>query len=157
MNSKLCKIFRGQAGGYKNQTSTPGTMPFPGVMPRGYRFPVVSRISVNGRPRGCNDRNKRVTVERIVNSGLFSRTGNFYSADPVWKLAWYPKLGPDGKTVDVVIEGQGEGEWGQAFEVMPVSKPGRLNKDQPKGMYRALKRLERKVGLVNIVKGGTVG
>jgi hypothetical protein len=154
MNAKRAKALRAAAK-YRNQTATPGTMPFPGIMPRGYRFPVVNRITklvrvfsrIKGQPR------KFIEVQRIENSGAFSRLGNFYSAEPVWKMAWYPKLDENGKPVGIVVEGQGAGEWGQAFEIMPVSKPGRLNAKQPKGIYRELKRLERKVGLANIIKG----
>lgn len=133
MNAKRCKALRAAAG-YRNQTATPGTMPFPGIMPHGYQFPVLSRIKktirVFSRARG--EPRKFVEVDRIANSGTWVRNGNFYSAEPVFMMS------KDGTP---------------AFQIMPVSKPGRLNKDQPKGLYRALKKLERKAGLSNIVKG----
>lgn len=133
MNAKRCKALRAAAQ-YRNQTATPGTMPFPGIMPRGYQFPVLSRIVKEVRVfnRTPNQPRKFVEVKRITNSGTFVRNGNFYSAEPVFMM------NKDGTP---------------AMQIMPVSKPGRLNAEQPKGLYRALKRLERKAGLSNIVKG----
>lgn len=133
MNAKRAKSLRAAAG-YRNQTATPGTMPFPGIMPRGYQFPVLSREPkkvrvlnrVKGKPR------KYIEVQRIVNSGTFARNGDRWLAEPVFMR------NKDGTP---------------AIQIMPVSKPGRLNAQQPKGIYRELKRLERLIGLANIVKG----
>lgn len=152
MNQKRAKSLR-SAAGYRNQSATPGTMPFPGISKTGRRFPVIetrtAKVKEWSRKLG---KYILVTKERIINAGTFSRTGNFYSADPVWKMQWYPKLDAEGKPVSLgpegkVIDGMGEGEWGEAFGIMPTSLPGRLNGKEPKGLYRALKRLDRKVGI----------
>lgn len=130
-------------------------MPFPGINKVGRQFPIVETHKAK-----VKEWSRKlamyifVTKDRIVNAGTFSRVGNFYSADPVWKMQWYPKLDKDGKPLSLingeVVPGQGEGEWGQAYGIMPTSLPGRLNGKEPKGLYRALKRLDRKVGIDSV-------
>lgn len=127
-------------------------MPFPGISKKGRQFPIIETRRVKVKEWS---RKLRLYIfvdrERIVNAGTFSRTGNYYSADPVWKMQWFPKLDKEGKPISTVdgkvVDGIGEGEWGPAFAIMPTSLPARLNAKQPKGIYRALKRIDRKVGI----------
>ena len=134
MNAKKAKLLR-KAAGYRNQTATPGTIPFPGIMPRGFMMPQPTKRTVTAKTWNPATRKyEHAPAIRIVNSGAWSRRGKFYMAEPVYDMT----IDENGKPVP-------------KFDVMPTTKPGRLNDKQPKGLYRALKRIESKFGLHGLV------
>lgn len=79
---------------------------------------------------------KRNENGHVWASNRFVFTGRWWQHDvsPVWNV------GEDGKTTP-------------AFELVPTTKPFRIETDQPRGQYRALKRLNKRVGLANIAAG----
>lgn len=137
MNEKRAKALR-EAAQYRNQSKTPGTMPFPGIFPRGYRLPAVERrtkkVRIFNRTPGQPRKYREVTS--IVHSGRIQRVGKFWIPIPVVPM----------------IQDKKTGQMIQKFEIMPVSKPGRLNEKEPKGIYRKLKRLDRKFNIKLLVE-----
>jgi len=77
-------------------------------------------------------------VERNPNGKIKTSTRKVFTGR-WWQNDVYPKRDAEGK---------------MATDVVPTSKPGRHEMDTPRGKYRALKKLERTVGLDNIVKSG---
>ena len=140
MNAKLAKTLRAAAG-YKNQSSTPGTMPFPGISRKMVRHPVyLSHVVERSEyvPAG-GGRWKKILrkVKRMVHSSFEKPTLKMVSDVNV----------PGGFRPDEML--------------VPVTNPGRLDERQPKGIYRALKSLAKRGTLQQtaeaiIAAGGTV-
>lgn len=117
MNDKLAKMLRGHAQ-YRNQSKTPAAMPFPGVA-RLYTHPVyqtreVVKSAYAILPLLAKPTKVFTTVRRFV-------------------------LDQRGRPIPEMTD-----EKTPKTELVPVSKPARLDPASAKGKYRALKRLARK-------------
>lgn len=144
MNDKLAKMLR-HAAGYRNQSATPGTMPFPGVA-RFYRQPVAStRLTVKTCYVFMVD--KYYKVQTKVLKLVVDRWGKAIMEMERCPPGSVPILHPiTGKEI-----GRNKEEIVRLKETLvPASKPGRLNATQPKGIYRALKRMVRKGVLIDV-------
>lgn len=143
MNEKKAKRLRREAG-YHNQSSTPGTMPFPGVK-RFYAHPsypmhAVTKTSyepcwlVEEGRWGIYKARRQVTKVKLNARG---------KAEP--QLEYIPEhIDPETATVTA--------EYIRPKTAMvPVTKPAVLNDREPKGIYRGLKRIEKRWGLDNFV------
>lgn len=126
MNSKTAKLLR-KAAGYRNQTATPGTMPFPGVA-RGYKHPVYATRTAR-------------------KSSYIYHVGEWLKVfTDVTRMVHNHREKP-------VLEMEVRDGVPQPKEALiAVSKPGMLNPQQPKGVYRGLKRIERRVGLLRLAR-----
>jgi hypothetical protein len=132
MNLKKAKMLRHVAG-YRNQSATPGTMPFPGVA-RMYKVPVYSKRTYTRRDG--------TEVTKMVLAGN----------KPVMEMDIIPpgreptEFDDDGKptayNTETIIRPK--------YELLPVSKPGRLDSKQPKGVYRQLKKMFKRGTLQQI-------
>lgn len=126
MNLKKAKMLRGIAG-YRNQTATPGTMPFPGVA-RAYRHPVYATRTYKRRDG--------TTVTHMV----------IHNGKPVLEMETFAagklpvEFDADGKPTAFNTEPVTRVK----EELVPVTKPAKLDPKCPKGVYRSLKRLHRK-------------
>lgn len=140
--------------GYRNQSATPGVIPFPGVA-RFYRHPVMSR-----RPAVRTSYTRLplmlgvTKVETKLMSLVVDRKGNGIPMvemrprlEPVLDEHGAPKLKPDGSPEMTVVlgkNGQPLTDMHTKEEMVPVPKPARLDPKCPKGVYRVLKKLARK-------------
>lgn len=146
MNQKLARTLR-QAAGYRNQSATPGTMDFPGVA-RMYTHPVVmTRQAIRKCYVYMVDKWHKIETE--VTAVVTDRFGKGVIA-----MEWCAPGTVETKWEEVQQEGGGISKRAIAWnkygfarprtQLVPVSKSGRLNPTEPKGIYRALKRLWRK-------------
>jgi hypothetical protein len=152
MNDKQAKLLR-KAAGYRNQSATPGIIPFPGIA-RFYLHPVVSK-----RPA------VRTSYVRLpLDSALTKVKTKVYSVvqfrrnQPVWEMemtpVFEPTLDEHGQQVydsngqpathPVLRDGQPVMQPRIKQAQIPVTKPARLDPRCPKGVYRSLKRLARR-------------
>jgi len=135
MNLIRAKILRGAAG-YKNQSKTPGKMQFPGVA-RFYKH--ISYL-------------KQQVVETQYVPARNVET---------WEIFWFKlhtvkqTLVRDryGRPIPIMQEesefinietGKRTPQIEPAYDLVPVTKPARLDPQCAKGVYRALKRMARK-------------
>lgn len=122
MNDKLAKMLRHHAQ-YRNQSATPATMPFPGVA-RMYSVPVYqTRERVKPSYAILPLLAKPIKVFTTLRRMILDHKGR-----PIPEMDVNPTTGA--KT--------------PRTELVPVSKPARLDPTSAKGKYRALKRLARK-------------
>jgi hypothetical protein len=125
VNAKLAKSLRATAG-YRNQSATPGTMPFPGVA-RLYTHPVYMTHQTRKSSFA-----KLPMIEKVTKVfTTLTRLKHNHVEKPILEVVTDPKTGLTTPKTTLV----------------PVSKPARLNAAEPKGVYRGLKRLARK-GLI---------
>lgn len=135
MNGKQAKALR-RAAGYRNQAATPGVMDFPGVA----RFVKHPKFE---------------THEAIKTSYVFlpGEAKPTKVQTPVQRLT----LGRDHKPVALIEENPDYGkiipgteglidaeQFRPAFDLVPNSKPGRLRTNEPKSVYRMLKKLAKR-------------
>lgn len=130
MNDKLAKSLR-HAAGYRQQSATPGVIPFPGVA-RLYSHPVYTTRSTKKssyvKLPGMEKTTKVfTTLTRFVLDGR---------GKPIMEMN--PK--PDPKT----------GMFLPKTELVPVAKPVRLDPQCPKGLYRALKKFAKQNTLLGL-------
>jgi len=126
VNAKTAKELR-KAAGYVNQSSTPGTMPFPGIA-RMYSHPVYqTRDSFHTTYEKRGGRWVRVYHKRKA-MAVIGRVGQQEIVLPALEEKVYPKNGAT--------------YYGPVTELVPVSKPARL-KNCAKAVYRDLKRMLR--------------
>jgi hypothetical protein len=159
MNAKLAKMLRGGAQ-YRNQSATPGGMPFPGVA-RLYQHPVfetryVIKSSYVHLPLMDKPTKVFTTVRRLVldNKG---RPKQVMETQAIGTVPTFDAHGVrNGTNLKPIVKAK--------TELIPVSKPARLDSQCPKGIYRSLKRLARRrllkplgVSLLNVslLKGAT--
>lgn len=124
MNAKKAKLLR-QAAGYKNQSKTPGVMDFPGVS-RVARAPALGtheviktsycRVPLTGKFIKVESSEKRLTLRNNKPVVLMHTDGVDKNGD---SLAATPKL-----------------------DLVPMTNPGKLRLNEPKGSYRQLKKLD---------------
>jgi hypothetical protein len=135
VNSKTAKQLR-RAAGYRNQTATPGLMDFPGVarMVKHPRF--ERRETVKTSYEFLPGLEKPVKVDTPV-----SRLVLGPRRQPIPVVETNPDFGKPIHGLPGVIDAQ---EIRQAFDLVPTTKPARLRPTEPKGVYRALKRLARR-------------
>lgn len=141
MNSKQAKMLRAYAE-YKNQSKTPGTMPFPGVK-RFYAHPdytmhTITKTSYEpcwlieeGR-WGWYKARRQVTKMKLDSRG---------KADPIYEIV------PE--HIDIETAEVTPPFVRAKSHPVPVTKPAVLSDKEPKGVYRGLKRIHKKWGLVN--------
>lgn len=123
MNGKQAKALR-RAAGYRNQTATPGLMDFPGVA-RLVKMPRFERRdTVKTSYEFLPGLEKPVKVDTPV-----SRLMHGWRRQPI-----------------ALIDSSGQ----PLFDLVPVTNPARLRPTEPKGVYRALKKLARR-GLLGAV------
>lgn len=124
MNAKKCKELR-HAAQYRNQTATPGVMDFPGVA-RGVKVPVFSKHSA-----------VKTCYQRLSMTGEVTKI----FTDVV-------KLDVDrfGKPIMALEQDPKTKLFGPKYEVQFNSKPGKLRANEPKGVYRAMKKFVRHFG-----------
>lgn len=153
MNDKKAKALRREAK-YRNQTATPGTMPFPGVA-RFYAHPTYLMHTVIKTHYGWATIPEHIDVE----TGVVTPEHRVFKkiSRPVTKV----KLNARGKAQEL-LEYVPE-HWDiETFEMtrehmrpktsmVPVTKPALLNDKEPKGVYRGLKRIEKRWGLANFM------
>lgn len=131
MNAKKAKLLR-QAAAYKNQSKTPGVMDFPGIA-RVVKVPVFEK--------------HLATKTSYVRLPLDDRFTKVHTDVPRLTLR-------NGKPI-MVLRVDGVDESGKslagtpAFELVPLSKPGKLRPIEAKGTYRAMKKLVRRFGFHN--------
>ncbi len=134
MNAKIAKELR-KAAGYRNQSATPGTIPFPGVA-RMYEHPVYTTrpaFSTTYEPHpGVRGKMVRVTHKRTA-MNVMGRKGKEQYIPLVLEEKVHPKSGAT--------------YYGPKLELVPVAKPAKLA-NCAKSVYRDLKRLLRE-GLLN--------
>jgi hypothetical protein len=129
MNAKKAKLLR-KAAAYKNQSATPGVMDFPGIA-RAVKVPVFEKheaikTSYVWLPMDDGFTKVHTPVERLTIRGR----------KPV------PILHTGG------VDEQGKSLAGTPrYELLPLTKPGKLREKEPKGVYRQLKKLSRRHGL----------
>lgn len=135
MNGKQAKALR-RAAGSRNQTATPGVMDFPGVA-RFVKHPKfathetikTSYVLLPGeeKPTKVQTPMQRLTLGR--------------DRKPVALIEENPDYGKPILGTDGLIDAE---QFRQAFDLVPNSKPGRLRTNEPKGIYRTLKKLARR-------------
>lgn len=124
MNAKKAKFLR-KAAKYKNQSATPGVMDFPGVA-RMVKVPVFSKHTA------IKTSYLRLPLDTKCTK-VFTKVTKLdvdHRGKPVAMLTTDPKTGM------IVPE----------YELAANSKPGKLRADEPKGIYRGLKRAVRALG-----------
>ena len=135
MNAKIAKELR-KAAGYRNQSATPGAVPFPGVA-KVYNRPVYTTrpaFSTTYEPHpSIRGKVVRVTHKRTA-MNVMGRKG----LEQYIPLALEEKIDP--KT--------GASFYGPVFEMVPVAKPAKLGAladgtRAEKKVYRDLKKLLR--------------
>ena len=146
------KMLRGVSG-YRNQSATPGLIPFPGVA-RFYSHPVVSRrpaIRTSYVRLPMDDKVTKVRT-RVMSMVLGARNLPVFEMElrPVFE----PTLDANGRQVydakgqpathPVLQDGQPVMRMQVKEAPVPVTKPARLDPRCPKGVYRSLKRLARR-------------
>lgn len=122
MNQGLAKTLRAAAG-YRQQSATPGVLPFPGVEKRMYKHPVYST--------------------RITTKTTYHRLPMMDSVTKVYTRVKRMVVDRWGKPV-LEMETLPDGSMRVKEQLVPVTKPARLDPTCAKGKYRALKRLARK-------------
>jgi hypothetical protein len=128
MNAKKAKLLR-QATAYKNQSKTPGVMDFPGIA-RAVKVPVFEKHMA-----------VKTSYERLPLDDQFTKV---HTEVPRLTLR-------NGKPILILHEG-GVDENGVSlagtprYELLPLSKPGKLRPLEAKGTYRAMKKLIRRFG-----------
>jgi len=130
MNEKAAKMLR-HAAGYRNQTATPGVIPFPGVA-RMYSHPVYTtrltkKSSYVKLPLMEKTTKVFTTLKRFVLDGR---------GKPIIEM----NSQPDPKT----------GIRMPKTELVAVVKPVRLDPKCPKGLYRALKKFAKRNTLLGV-------
>jgi len=135
MNGKKAKALR-QAAGYRNQTATPGAMDFPGVA----RFVKHPRFETHEAVKtsyvflpGDTKPTKIETKVRKLALGP--------GRQPIMVMEANPNYGKPVEGMPGLIDAE---QFTPAFDLVPNSKPGRLRATEPKGIYRALKKLARR-------------
>lgn len=135
MNGKQAKALR-RAAGYRNQAATPGVMDFPGVA-RFVKHPKFEtheaiKTSYVFLPGGVKPTKVQTPVQRLT-------LGR--DRKPVPLIEENPDYGKPIPGTDGLIDA---GQFRQAFDLVPNSKPGRLRTTEPKGIYRTLKKLAKR-------------
>ena len=118
MNAKKAKLLR-QAAAYKNQSKTPGVMDFPGIA-RAVKVPVFEKHVAY-----------KTSYERLPLDDKFTKV-----ITPIERLTLR------GNKPVLVLKPDGE----PAYELLPLTKPGKLRPIESKGTYRAMKKLVRRFG-----------
>lgn len=135
MNGKKAKALR-QAAGYRNQTATPGAMDFPGVA----RFVKHPRFETHEAVKTCYIQRpgdvKHTKIETKVRK-LTLGAGR----QPIMVMEANPNYGKPIEGIPGLLDAE---QFRPAFDLVPNSKPGRLRATEPKGIYRALKKLARR-------------
>jgi hypothetical protein len=137
---RIAKELRGAAG-YRNQSATPGITPFPGIQ-RMYRHPVYStRVTTKTTFVRLPMEDKATKVLTRVKHMVVDRWGK-----PIVEMVTFAPgtlpvaFGDDGKPTEynkyTVVQPK--------EQLVPVTKPARLDPACAKAKYRALKRLARK-------------
>lgn len=135
MNGKQAKALR-RAAGYRNQSTTPGAMDFPGVarFVKHPKFETHEAIKTSyvflpgeAKPTKVQTPVQRMTLDR--------------DRKPVPLIEENPGYGKPIEGMDGLVDAE---QYRQAFDLVPNSKPGRLRTNEPKGIYRALKKLARR-------------
>lgn len=127
MNAKLAKALRGAAR-YRNQSATPGTMAFPGIA-RLYKHPVYETRQTTRTEYVHAGRGRYVKREYTVTRIAVNNHGS-------------PILAP--LAIDWDPKSPTYGQYAPQTALVPATKPARLDPRQPKGVYRALKKLSAK-------------
>ena len=128
MNAKKAKLLR-QAAAYKNQSKTPGVMDFPGIA-RAVKVPVFEKHLAH-----------KTSYERLPLDDKFTKV-----ITPIERLTLR------GNKPVLVLHAGGVDENGVSlagtpkYELLPLSKPGKLRPIESKGTYRAMKKLVRRFG-----------
>ncbi len=135
MNGKKAKALR-QAAGYRNQTATPGIMDFPGVArfvkhPRFEMHEAVKTCYIQ-LPGGAGHTKVETTVRKLTLGA---------GRQPIMAMEANPNYGKPIDGTPGLIDNE---RFTPAFDLVPNSKPGRLRATEPKGIYRALKKLARR-------------
>ena len=130
MNDKLAKSLR-HAAKYRNQSATPGVIPFPGVA-RMYSHPVYTtrqtkKSSYVKLPMMEGVTKVFTTLRRLALDGR---------GKPILEMADKP----DPKTGVIMPK----------TELVAVPKPARLDSQCPKGLYRALKKFAKQNMLLGL-------
>ena len=128
MNAKKAKLLR-QAAAYKNQSKTPGVMDFPGIA-RVAKMPLFEKhmaIKTSYERLPLDDKFTKVHTEV---QRLTLRNNN---PVPVLHAGGHDEAG-------VALAGT------PRYELLPLSKPGKLRPLESKGTYRAMKKLIRRFG-----------
>lgn len=134
MNAKKAKVLR-KASGYKNSTKTPAPIKFPGVS-KMLQFPIVERRQAT---RTQYVRRNGEWVKESITQMVVAAT-NYFVRIGQW---WRHDVTPEMKVTT-------DGEVSQQFQLIPTTKPGKHKPDTERGKYRALKRLESRIGLINV-------
>lgn len=124
MNAKKAKLLR-KAAGYKNQSATPGVMDFPGIS-KMVHMPMFD----------THEATKTSYIRLPLDPG-FTR---------VFTRVRRLTHGRDGKPV-LVLNTDGTPK----TRLEALSKPGVLRADEPKGVYRAMKKLSARCGMAGLV------
>jgi hypothetical protein len=142
MNQRLSKDLR-VAAEYRNQSATPGVMPFPGVA-RVYKHPVyATRITTKTTYQRLPLADKTSKVFTRVRHMVVDRYGKSVLEMETLAPGTVPvSFSDDGKNTPTAFN---EHTLTRVKEqLVPVTKPARLDPQCAKGKYRALKRLARK-------------
>lgn len=135
MNGKQAKALR-RAAGYRNQAATPGVMDFPGVA-RFVKHPKFEtheaiKTSYVFLPGGVKPTKISTPVQRLT-------LGR--NRQPIPLIEENPDYGKPLPGTDGLLDAE---QFRQAFDLVPNSKPGRLRTNEPKGIYRMLKKLAKR-------------
>lgn len=135
LNAKKAKELR-RAGGYKNQTLTPGVTPFPGIHHLA-EFPLVkTRTTIKRSSAIINGEWSVVETPLATATGRRFAKGMF-AAELILEQH-YPVIDKEtGERSRTAV-------WRQVTQPTPITKPAKLYTTQPKGIYRSLKNLHRK-------------
>ena len=129
MNAKKAKLLR-KAAGYKNQSKTPGVMDFPGIS-KMVHMPVFDthetvKTSYTKLPLGSGFTKVFTAVRRLTH-------GSKNKPTPVLNTDGTPKT-----------------------QLEALSKPGVLRATEPKGVYRTMKKLATRHGIVGLIAAAGV-
>lgn len=130
MNDKIAKALRGAAK-YRNQTATPGVIPFPGVA-RMYSHPVYATRQTK--------KSSYIKLPLLEKTTKVFTTLTRFVLDGHGKPIMEMNSQPDPKTGICLPK----------TELVAVPKPVRLDPQCPKGLYRALKKFARKHTLMTL-------
>lgn len=135
MNGKKAKHLR-RAAGYRNQTATPGVMDFPGVarFVKHPKFEMHMAIKTSYEFLPGDDKPTKVStpVQRLT-------LGR--NRQPIPLIEENPEYGKIIHGTEGLIDAE---QFRHAFDLVPNSKPGRLRTNEPKGIYRTLKKLAKR-------------
>lgn len=135
MNSKKAKALR-QAAGYRNQTATPGAMDFPGVA----RFVKHPRFETHEAVKTCYIQ-RPGDVKHTKSETKIRKLTLGAGRQPIMAMEANPNYGKPVEGMPGLIDAE---QFTPVFDLVPNSKPGRLRATEPKGIYRALKKLARR-------------